>query len=165
MISNEASAAPVPAYSPDEIVTGESTRASRLKWVIVVDSALPAGRAANAVACVAAATGSTVAGLQGPDAVDAEGVVHPGLAWAGCTVLGASAERLANTRAKVVQSRADGSGVWLADMPQAGQTTRVYDEYLSELAATSGAGLECLALSIVGPRATVDALVKKLRLL
>jgi hypothetical protein len=144
--SNTASAVSVPAYAPDEIVTGESTRASRLKWVIVVDSGLPAGRAANAVACVA-------------------GVTHPGLAWAGCTVLGASAERLANTRAKVVQSIAEDSGVWLADMPLAGQTTRVYDEYVSELATTPGAGLECLALSIVGPRATVDSLVKKLRLL
>jgi hypothetical protein len=80
-------------------------------------------------------------------------------------VLGASAERLANTRTKMVESVAEGSGVWLADMPALGQTTRVYDEYVSELSRTAAAGLECSALSIVGPRGVVDSLVKKLRLL
>jgi hypothetical protein len=150
-----------PGYSPDEIVTGESTRAARLKWAIVVDTSLPPGRMVNAVACVASATGVAITGLEGPGGPDASGHEHPGLPWAGCTVLGASAERLANVRAKAIAAE----GVWLADMPLSAQTTRVYDEYLSELSSTAPAELEVLALSIVGPRATVDAIVKKLRLL
>ncbi len=151
----------VPAYSPDEIITSESTRASRLKWVIVVDSDVPPGLLANAVACVASSTGYAVAGLLGPEYPDASGYLHPGLPWAGCTILGASAERLANTRAKAVATE----GVWVADMPLHAQLTRVYDDYGSALAGTAPDDLHALALSIVGPRETVDRIVKKLRLL
>ena len=153
----------MPAYLPHEILTGEPTRSARLKWVIVVDESLAAGRQVNAVACVAAATGAAIEGLQGPGGTDASGYEHPGLAWAGCTVLGASAERLTTVRAKAVAAEAD--GVWVADMPQLAQTTRVYAEYRTELAATAPDQLGSLALSIVGPRAVVDSIVKKLRLL
>ncbi|MCS5735048.1 DUF2000 domain-containing protein [Herbiconiux daphne] len=151
----------VPGYSPDEIRTGESTRDARLKWVVVVDTALEPGRTVNAVACVASATGLAIAGLEGPSGADAAGHEHPGLPWAGCTVLGASAERLATVHAKAVAA----PGVWMADMPLSAQTTRVYDDYLRELAATDPADLAVCALSLVGPRAAVDAIVKKLRLL
>lgn len=157
----EESLTDIPAYAPDEIVTSESTRSARLKWAIVVDSALPAGRMVNAVACIAAATGEAIEGMQGPGGPDASGYPHPGLAWAGCTVLGATAERLANTRAKAVAAE----GVWVADMPLSAQTNRVYDEYLAELAGTQPADLEVCAISMVGPRETVDGIVKKLKLL
>ncbi|MGD8195763.1 DUF2000 domain-containing protein [Herbiconiux sp. P18] len=158
-----------PAYRPEEILTHESTRSARLKWVVVVDSALEAGRLTNAVACVAAATGEAVRGLQGPAGADASGFEHPGLAWAGCTLLGASAEQLAAVRARAVTA-ADAAtdpdeALWIADMPLAAQTTRVYDDYLAELSRTEPGALQSLALSIVGPRATVDRLVKKLKLL
>lgn len=151
----------IPSYSSDEIITSESTRSSRLKWVIVVDSELPQGRLANAVACVAASTGDAIAGMLGADSPDASGYLHPGLPWAGCTILGASAERLANTRAKAVAAE----GVWVGDMPLHAQITRVYDDYETELATTDPDDLHALALSIVGPRETVDRIVKKLRLL
>jgi hypothetical protein len=150
-----------PAFAPDEIRTGEPTRSAPLKWVIVVDTALPPGRMVNATACVAAATGEAIGGLLGPEGTDAGGHTHSGLPWAGCTVLGATAERLANVRTKALAAE----GVWLADMPLSAQTTRVYDEYLETLADTVPADLEVCALSIVGPRATIDGLVKKLRLL
>jgi len=151
----------IPGYAPDEINTRESTRASRLKWVIVVDSDLPPGRLANAVACVAASTGDAIAGMLGPECADASGYRHPGLPWAGCTILGATAERLANTRARAVAAE----GVWVGDMPLHAQVTRVHDDYEAELARTEPGDLEALALSIVGPRETVDRIVKKLRLL
>ncbi|TAJ49431.1 MAG: DUF2000 domain-containing protein [Herbiconiux sp.] len=151
----------IPGYRSDEIITSESTRASRLKWVIVVDSDLPPGRLANAVACVAASTGDAIAGMLGPQCPDASGYLHPGLPWAGCTVLGASAERLANTRARAVAAE----GVWVGDMPLHAQVTRVHDDYEAELARTAPGDLQSLALSIVGPRDTVDRIVKKLRLL
>ena len=111
-------------FEPGEIRTDEPTRAARLKWVIVVDEALPAGRAANAAVCVASATAVGVGGLLGPDAKDGGGSVHPGLPWAGCTVLGASAERLGVIRAKAVES----AGVFVADMPTYGQSTRRSEE-------------------------------------
>ena len=145
-------------FEPHEIATSEPTRSARLKWVVVVDSTLPAGRQVNAAVCVAAATVGRVSGLLGPAGEDASGLDHPGLPWAGCTVLGASPERLASVRAAAAD-------VFVADMPAAAQETRVYDEYLEQLSATPSGDLRPLALSIVGPRAEVDRLVKRLSLL
>ena len=145
-------------FEPHEIATGEPTRSARLKWVVIVDSSLAPGRQVNAAVCVAAATASSVSGLLGPDGDDASGVPHPGLPWAGCTVLGATPERLAAVRAAA-------SEVFVADMPAAAQETRVYDEYLEQLAATPTTELRPLAISMVGPRADIDRLVKRLSLL
>ena len=76
-------------------------------------------------------------------------------------MLGASAERLS-----VLRERADAAeGVFVADMPQAAQSTRVYDEYCAAVAAAPGAELGLAAVSLVGPRNRVDRLVKGLVLL
>ena len=148
-------------FEPEEIRTAEPTRSARLKWVIVVDEALPAGRATNAAICVAAATTSAVTGLLGPDAKDADGSVHPGLPWAGCSVLAAPVERLGQIRARATESL----GVFVADMPVQGQATRVYDEYLQQVGETAGAHLAYHAVSLVGPRNRIDKLVHRLGLL
>jgi hypothetical protein len=148
-------------FAPDEIRTDESTRSARLKWVVVVDEELPAGRAANAAICVAATTSTAVGGLLGPEAKDASGGVHAGLPWAGCTVLGASVAQLSAIRAKA----ADSLGVFVADMPAAAQSTRVYDEYLRQVGETDAGDIEYHAISLVGPRNRIDKLVHRLGLL
>ena len=148
-------------FEPDEIRTAEPTRSARLKWVIVVDETLPAGRATNAAICVAAATATSVRGLIGPEAKDAGGSVHPGLPWAGCTVLGAPAGRLGEIRAKAVESL----GVFVADMPTYGQSTRVYDEYLHRVGEAPAEEVAYHAISLVGPRNRIDKLVHRLTLL
>ncbi|MEV6488202.1 DUF2000 domain-containing protein [Actinoplanes sp. NPDC051633] len=148
-------------FDPAEIRTNEPTRNARLKWVIVIDETLPAGRAANAAVCVAAATATTVGGLLGPDAKDAGGSVHPGLPWAGCSVLGAPASRLTEIRAGAIEAL----GVHVCDMAAVGQSTRVYDEYLAEVGKTDAGDLAYLAVSLVGPRNRIDKLVKHLSLL
>jgi len=150
-----------PAFTPDEIQTGDATRAARLKWVVIVDRDTAPGRMVNAVACVSAATGALVDGLIARGGPDAEGAHHPGLPWAGCTVLATSAEKLANARAKAVAA----DTLLVVDMPLSAQTNRVYDEYLAELATTAPADLAVSAVSIVGERADVDAIVKRLSLL
>ncbi|CAA9386998.1 MAG: hypothetical protein AVDCRST_MAG35-184, partial [uncultured Quadrisphaera sp.] len=86
---------------------------------------------------------------------------HPGLPWAGCSVLAAPAERLGTIRAKAVASL----GVHVADVPAAAQATRVYREYLDEVAGTPEQALSHLAVSIVGPRNRVDKIVGRLPLL
>jgi hypothetical protein len=148
-------------FSPNEIDTGAPTRAARLKWVVLVDETLPAGRAVNAAVCVAAATNAGVDGLLGPAAVDSTGAEHPGLPWAGCTILVASAEQLRTIRTRAVASE----GVFVADMPDHAQHTRVYDEYLATVAATPTDELSYYAVSIVGPRNRVDRLVGRLSLM
>jgi hypothetical protein len=148
-------------FAPEEIRTVDPTRSARLKWVIVVDEALPAGRALNATACVTAATAVAVAGLLGADAKDADGSTHPGLPWAGCSVLGAPSQRLSAIRA----AAAAGEGIFVADMPGQAQATRVYDEYLDQVCTATAAQIDYYALSIVGPRNRVDKLVGKLPLM
>lgn len=154
-------AAPAVGFAPDEIRLDEPTRSARLKWVVVVDEALEPGRAANAVACVTAATATGVPGLMGPAAPDARGDAHTGLPWTGCTVLGAPRATLAELRAKAAAA----PGVHVADMPAIAQQIRVYTEYLAAMAEQPVDGHDYLALSIVGPRNRVDRLVGKLRLL
>ncbi|MFU8947837.1 DUF2000 domain-containing protein [Mycetocola zhadangensis] len=148
-------------FADDEIQTGESTRNARLKWVVIVDASLPAGRQVNAAVCVAAATAAEVTGILGPGGVDAAEGTHPGLPWAGCSILSATADELAAIREKA----ANAEDMFLADMPAAAQETRVYDEYLAELATTAPENLRAFALSIVGPKNAVARLVKKLPLL
>jgi hypothetical protein len=148
-------------YQPEEIVTSEPTRAARYKWAIVVDSTVPAGPMANAVACVAAATGALVGGLIARGGPDASGHVHPGLPWAGCTILGGTPEEVAAVRARAAGSE----GVLVADMPASAQTNRVYDDYLAELAGTKPDDLNITAFSVIGPRNRIDKMVRKLALL
>ncbi|PJJ73316.1 uncharacterized protein DUF2000 [Diaminobutyricimonas aerilata] len=148
-------------FATEEIDTAAPTRAARLKWVVVVNEELPTGVAANAVVCVAAATATGVEGLLGADAVDADGAAHPGLPWAGCTVLRASADQLRSLRSAAATSE----GAFVADMPAAAQSTRVYDEYRAQLAEIPGDDIEYYAVSIVGPRNRVDRLVRRLPLL
>lgn len=148
-------------FEANEIATAESTRSARLKWVIVVDKALPAGQVVNAVACISATTGSLVDGLIAHGGPDAAGTDHPGLPWAGCTVLAASAEQLLNVRAKASLD----DDLLVVDMPLAAQTNRIYDDYLAELAVTPPDKLGLSAVSLVGERSNVDAIVKRLSLL
>jgi hypothetical protein len=150
-----------PSFETYEIATAESTRSARLKWVIIVDKMTPPGRMVNAVACISATTGALVEGIVASGGADASGSEHPGLPWAGCSVLAAGAEQLLNVRAKAAAVE----GMLVVDMPLAAQTNRVYDEYLAELATTAPADLALTAISLVGPRADVDAIVKRLSLL
>lgn len=148
-------------FAPEEIDQSAPTRAARLKWVVVVDQQLPPGRAVNAAVCVAAATSSGVGGMLGDAAVDADGDVHAGLPWAGCSVLAADAATLRAIRAKAVSS----AGTFVADMPAAAQRTRVYAEYLDMVKESAAAEVDYCAVSIVGPRNRVDRIVGKLPLL
>jgi hypothetical protein len=147
-------------FAPEEIRLDESTRSAPLKWVIAVDSALARGLQVNAAVCVSAATQSAVHGLLGPDAADASGAAHPGLPWAGCSVLGASVGELTSLAAA-----AEERGAFVSIMPSAAQATRVYSEYLAAVAESATEDLAPIAVSIVGPRRVVDKLVRKLELL
>src|ERR1700722_19036573 len=148
-------------YAPEEIITSEPTRSARYKWVIVVDTAIPAGRMVNAVACIAASTGALVGGLIAPGGPDASGSPHPGLPWAGCSVLGGGAEEIALVRGRAAAA----GGMLVVDMPAAAQAHRVYDDYLAELARTTPEDLATCAFSVVGRRNQVDKITRKLALL
>ncbi|MEU3464730.1 DUF2000 domain-containing protein [Streptomyces sp. NPDC006733] len=157
---NGPSAAPV-GFAPEEMDFRLPTRQARLKWVIVVNADLPPGRAANAAICAAAPTAASVPGLLGAAATDAEGATHPGLPWAGCSVLVADAATLRTLRAKAA-ARTD---MFLADVPVAAQSTRVYGDFIATVGETRTTDLDYCAVSIVGPRNPVDKIVGKLPLM
>ena len=148
-------------FAPDEIMTGESTRSARLKWVVVVNEALPPGLAVNAAVCAAAATTAQVSGLLGHAVNDADGHEHPGLPWTGCTVLVADAATIHSIRAKAAAHEE----TFVADMTASAQQTRVYDEWASSIAGSTSDQIEYYAISIVGPRNRVDRLVSRLSLM
>jgi hypothetical protein len=148
-------------FEPVEVDQSAPTRDARLKWVIVVDAEQPEGRRANAVACIAAAFGARVPGLLGSDGADADGAAHPGLPWAGCSLLAGDPERLVALRARAAEEE----GLLVIGMPAAAQESRVYDEYLSALAATPTGRLREVAVGLLGPRKAVERLTRRLRLL
>lgn len=148
-------------FAPEEIDPTTPTRAARLKWVVVINDGLPPGRAVNAAVCVAAATSDAVTGLLGDGAVDADGQAHPGLPWAGCSVLVADAATLRAIRAKAAAS----DGCFVADMPAAAQQTRVYADYLATMKESTAEDIDYYAVSVVGPRNRVDKIVGRLPLM
>ncbi|MEV7729545.1 DUF2000 domain-containing protein [Streptomyces sp. NPDC087917] len=148
-------------FAPEERDYSLSTRQARLKWVVVVNSDLPPGRAANAAICAAAPTATAVPGLLGDAAADGAGAVHPGLPWAGCSVLVADSATLRTIRAKAT-SRPD---VFVADVPTAAQSTRVYSDFMAAVGETRTEDMDYCAISIVGPRNPVDKIVGKLPLM
>lgn len=148
-------------FAPEEIVTSTPTRQARLKWVIAVNAELGPGQAANAAICVATATAPHVHGLTGPDAIDADGVTHPGLPWTGCSVVTADAATLRTIRAKAAAHDL----TFVADMPSVAQSTRVYDEYLDAMARARHDEIDYAAVGILGPRNKVDRIIRSLPLL
>lgn len=148
-------------FTSEQIQLDLPTREAALKWALVVNDSLSAGRNANAAASVAAATSLEVTGLLGPGGTDADGSAHAGLPWLGCTVVQASQEKLQRIRNKAL-NRED---VFLADMPVLAQETRVYQEYLQRLSGATSSEVEYAALSVVGPRKYIERLIGGLSLL
>jgi hypothetical protein len=137
-------------------VTGQTAE----RCAIVIDADLAPGLAANAAAVLAVTLGATVEGLAGPDLVDADGQVHPGLFEKGLPVLGAAREALPALRA-----RALAAGVGVIDIPAVGQQTNDYDEVRAFVASTSTADLEYLGLALHGSRRAVSRVTGTLALL
>jgi hypothetical protein len=160
-VANEVGVERLVGWLPEEIVLDQPTRASRLKWVIAVNRGLPTGVAVNAAACLAASVGHRVPGLLGPPGVDAAGESHPGIPWAGCAILAASTDQLADIRAKAARS----PDVAVCTFATIAQSTRVYAEYLQRLAETTTDELTWHAVSVLGPRNRIDKLVGSLSLL
>ncbi|KZB84425.1 DUF2000 domain-containing protein [Amycolatopsis regifaucium] len=148
-------------FAPEEIDPTTSTRSARLKWVVVVNSELPPGRAVNAAVCTAVATAKIVTGLLGEDAFDADGTRYSGLPWTGCSILVADAARLRAIRAKAAAS----PGCHVSDMPAIAQQIRVYADFLATMKEIPTEEMDFCAIGIVGPRNRIDKLVGKLPLM
>ena len=114
------------------------------RCVIVVDAALPVGRAANAAA----------------DLVDKSGVAHPGLIPIGIAVLAAPAEELSALRAKALAR-----GIDVVDFPVQGQETTDYAAFGSAVGEVETEALRYVGVGVFGPGKSVGKVVGKFGLL
>ena len=138
----------------------EETAPEPMQCVILVDRALPIGRAANAVAVVALALGNRHPHLAGPDLVDASGHAHPGLIPTGIAVLAATAADLSDVRA-----RATKRGIDVVDFPCQGQQTTDYVEFGARVREVPTESLAYVGIGLYGSRRDVGRIVGRFSLL
>lgn len=133
------------------------------KLAIVVDSALPAGLAANTAAVLMLSVGNLVAGLLGPDLKDADGSTHVGITTVPIPILTADATTIKAIRNKAA---ADETGdLVVVDFTDCAQRTTTYDDYAKLLEAADNADLHYLGVALHGPRKPVQRLTGSLPLL
>jgi hypothetical protein len=144
----------------DNALDMEETALEPARCAIVVDAALPAGKAANAAAVIALTFGKRHPHLAGPDLIDASGFAHPGLIPIGLTVLAAPASALRNLRARAIAS-----GVDVVAFPTQGQQTTDYAEIGARVGAIPTEDLTYVGIGIYGTRKTVGRIVGKFSLL
>jgi hypothetical protein len=130
------------------------------RCVIMVDRALPPGRAANAAAMVALTLGQRHPHLPGPELIDGSGTTHPGLIPGGIVVLAAEAPDLTLVRDKAVAA-----GVDVVVFPRQGQQTNDYAAVRAAVAAMPAAELVYVGVGLYGPRKAVGRIVGRYGLL
>jgi hypothetical protein len=130
------------------------------RCVIVVDAALPVGRAANAAAVIALTLGKRHPHLAGPDLVDASGERHPGLIPIGIAVLSAPSDELRALRGKALQKEID-----VVDFPSQGQETTDYAEFGARIGQVATGDLSYVGVGLYGARKTVGRIVGRYALL
>jgi hypothetical protein len=130
------------------------------RCVIVVDSALPAGLAANAAAVIALTLGQRHPELVGAPLVDASGLAHPGLISIGIAVLAASQDALAAIRGKGFEAGCD-----VIDFPAEGQQTTHYDAFREAVSRIATEDLRYVGVALAGDKKPVGRIVANLGLL
>jgi hypothetical protein len=130
------------------------------RCVIIVDEALPAGKAANAAAVIALTVGKIWPELAGRDLTDASGFAHPGLIPIGIAILGAEASELGKIRAKALERT-----LGVVDFPVQGQQTTDYEAFCAAVSQVDTDHLQYVAVGLYGPRRAVGKVVGKYGLL
>lgn len=130
------------------------------RCVIVVDAALPVGKAANAAAVIALTIGQRHPALVGAALIDADGLAHPGLIPIGIAVLAATQQELSALRTKGVEIGCD-----VVDFPVQGQTTTDYQAFRDAVATVTTAELQYLAVALIGDKKPIRNAVANFGLL
>ncbi|WP_420998235.1 DUF2000 domain-containing protein [Cupriavidus sp. 30B13] len=130
------------------------------RCVIVVDSELPVGRAANAAAVIALTVGQRHPGLVGLPLVDASGYAHPGLIPVGIAVLAAPQEALGSLRGKGLEAGCDVVG-----FPAEGQRTTDYQAFRAAVGQVPTQAMQYVGIALVGDKKPVGKIVANLGLL
>lgn len=130
------------------------------RCVIIVDRALPPGRAANAAAVLALTIGQRHPSLVGPPLVDVNGQSMPGLIPTGISVLAATQDELG-----AIAIAGDVAGFDVLRFPVEGQKTKNYAEFLEAVAQVERGALCFVGVALVGDKKPISRLVGRLALL
>lgn len=130
------------------------------RCVIVVDSALPPGKAANAAAVLALTVGQRHPALVGAPLIDASGGMHPGLIPIGIAVLACDQEEMSTIRGKGLMAGCDVVG-----FPVQGQQTTHYDAFCAAVAEIPTEQLQYVGVALIGKRKSISKIVAHLALL
>jgi len=115
----------------------------------------------NATACIAVTLGAWVEGIQGEDAIDGSGMMHPGLIPTGIAILQAEADTIKEIRMRAEEVE----GIFVADFTHAAQTPRTYGEYLENIAKIASMNLTYLGVALYGEKRSIVKLTRRLALL
>ncbi|WP_034913956.1 DUF2000 domain-containing protein [Erwinia sp. 9145] len=132
---------------------------SDLRCVVILNSDLPAGKAANAAAVISLTLGQRHPHFVGPELVDGNGSVWPGLIPVGIPVLTASNDQL---RSLVEACRERQFDVIL--FPVEGQMTVDYAAFSQAVSEIPEAQLHHLGIGITGEKKALRKLTAKLKL-
>jgi hypothetical protein len=144
----------------DSVTQTNESIARPQRCVIVVDQALPPGKAANAAAVLALTVGQRHPSLVGEALVDASGCAHPGLIPVGIAVLAADQTQLAAVRDKAIAADCD-----VVAFPVQGQQTTDYAAFRDAVATVSTDALRYVGVALIGERKPVSKAVANLGLL
>ncbi|KGD85078.1 hypothetical protein C7434_0628 [Pantoea sp. PNA 14-12] len=132
---------------------------SDLRCVMILNSALPAGKATNAAAVIALTLGQRHPSLVGEDLEDATTQRYPGLIPVGIPVLGADSAQLSTVWRQSEQTDCD-----IVVFPEQGQSTTDYQAFSDTMKTLPAPEWRLLGMAIVGDKKAVRKLTAKLNL-
>lgn len=133
-----------------------------MKCVMVIDTELPLGIAANTSAVLGVALGKHTPGLVGPDVTDATGQPHLGITSIPVTILRGDRESIKGLRTRLYAP--EFGDLVVADFSDVAQSCHVYSEY-AKAAAVSGEDYNYLGVAIHGSRKKINKLTGSMPLL
>jgi len=132
------------------------------KCIIVIDEALPAGVMANTAAVLSLTLGKELPWLIGQDLWDADGAPHRGITTAPIPILKGSNASLRALREALKPLE---PGLTVVDLTDATRTTKTYDAYSQQMAATPVRELNYLGIALYGNVKTINRFTGNLGLL
>lgn len=133
------------------------------KCVIVLDSTLPAGVAANTAAILGITIGQRRPDAVGSDVRDGGGQVHPGIIRFPVPILRGTPEILREIRARLPDPAF--SGLTAVDFTSLAQGCRTYEEFIEKMALVPPEELQYMGLALCGEGKLVSRLTGNLPLL
>ncbi|QBC45098.1 DUF2000 domain-containing protein [Iodobacter fluviatilis] len=130
------------------------------KCVIVVNSTLGLGHAANAVSVIGVSLGRSVAGLVGPDMQSLDNVNYPGVIYAPLPILLSTPEHLQQLQEKALADEE----IHAMPFSALAQSCKTYQEYETRISEAESSAIELVAIGLIGPQKKINKLTGSLSL-